>query len=150
MPNRYKKIIIIVGILLLIFILNYKLISNHTWNQWSLPLTGRVIVIDAGHGGPDGGAEAEGKQEKEVALKIAGKVRNYLQESGALVLMTREKDNDLADKDMKGLSRRKTQDLIRRAKFVNNADPDAMISIHLNAIPSPKWSGAQTFYHPKV
>ncbi|RYM04859.1 N-acetylmuramoyl-L-alanine amidase CwlD [Sporolactobacillus sp. THM7-7] len=117
------------------------------WNtSWHLPLSGRVIVIDPGHGGADGGAVGGSAIEKELTLKIALDLRDYLQESGAFVLMTREDDRDLADSSS---VRRKTQDLLRRAAFIKEADPDAFISIHLNAIPSPRWRGAQTFYHPK-
>ncbi|TCP24198.1 N-acetylmuramoyl-L-alanine amidase [Scopulibacillus darangshiensis] len=141
--------IIIIGVILLIAILNYEIVNRNSWSQWNLPLSGRVIVIDPGHGGPDGGAEGGKTKEKDIALKISKDLRDYLQESGALVLMTRETDRDLADKDKGGLSARKTQDLKRRAKFIDDADPDCVISLHLNAIPSPRWRGAQTFYHPK-
>ncbi|OYD06502.1 N-acetylmuramoyl-L-alanine amidase CwlD [Paludifilum halophilum] len=115
-------------------------------NVWSRPLSGRVIVIDPGHGGKDGGAISRGGLvEKDVTLNISLYLRDYLQESGALVIMTRETDTDLADE---GARRGKTQDLMRRAHIVKNSHADAFISIHLNAIPSPRWSGAQTFYYP--
>lgn len=117
----------------------------------SMPLSGRVIVLDPGHGGPDGGAISKsGLVEKEVALKIAFYLRDYLQEAGALVVMTRDRDTDLADDDTRGLSRRKTQDLMRRIRIVKESGADALISIHLNAIPSSRWKGAQTFYHPEA
>ncbi|MBM7646896.1 N-acetylmuramoyl-L-alanine amidase [Scopulibacillus daqui] len=144
-----KRLIIIIGIILLIAIVDYEILQRHSWSTWHLPLSGKVIVIDPGHGGPDGGAERENVQEKEIALKVAKHLRDYLQESGALVLMTREHDTDLADNGNKGLSQRKSQDLRRRAEFIKNADADAVISIHLNAIHSSRWHGAQTFYHPK-
>ena len=116
---------------------------------WNMPLSGRVIVLDPGHGGADGGAVSKtGVVEKEVTLKIAGHLRDYLQEAGALVIMTREKDTDLADGATRSLSRRKTQDLMRRVQIVKECGADILVSIHLNAIPSPRWKGAQTFYHP--
>ena len=121
------------------------------WSRtvWHTPLAGRVIGPDPGHGGVDGGAASKsGVVEKEVTLKIALHLRDYLQEAGALVIMTREKDTDLADSSVRGLSRRKTQDLMRRVRIVKESGADALISIHLNAIPSPRWKGAQTFYHP--
>ncbi|MFC7394881.1 N-acetylmuramoyl-L-alanine amidase CwlD [Scopulibacillus cellulosilyticus] len=144
-----KRLLLILGIILLIAFINYEILQRHSWSSWHLPLSGKVIVIDPGHGGPDGGAEGGDLKEKKVALSVAKHLRDYLQESGALVLMTREHDTDLADEGKKGLSQRKTQDLQRRAEFIKNSDADAVISIHLNAIPSPKWRGAQTFYHPK-
>lgn len=124
------------------------------WPPWSsqnvfnMPLVGQVIVIDPGHGGRDGGAVSKGGVvEKEVALAIALRLRDYLQESGALVIMTRETDRDLADE---GTRRRKSQDLMRRAHLVKTSHANLFVSIHLNAVPSPRWTGAQTFYHPKL
>lgn len=149
MASRSKKGIIIFGILLLVIILNYEIISRHSWTHWNLPLSGKVIVLDAGHGYPDGGAESGDVQEKDIALNITQYLRDYLQESGALVIMTREDDTDLADPGQKGLSTRKSIDLRRRAQIVNNSDADLFISVHLNAIPSPRWRGAQSFYNPK-
>src|SRR5690606_4665141 len=67
---------------------------------------------------------------------------------GALVMMTRETDTDLADPEMRGYSRRKTDDLKKRLQMINESEADLFISIHLNSIPSPRWSGAQTFYSP--
>ncbi|MGV3487687.1 MAG: N-acetylmuramoyl-L-alanine amidase CwlD [Tuberibacillus sp.] len=149
MQNKYKKIIIIIGVLLLIFVLNYEILTRNSWSNWHLPLAGKVIVLDPGHGGPDGGAEGGDLVEKDISLAITQKLRDYLQEAGALVIMTRDDDKDLADEDTKGLSRRKAEDLKRRAKLVEQTEADLFISIHLNAIPSPKWRGAQTFYNPK-
>ncbi|WP_262393146.1 N-acetylmuramoyl-L-alanine amidase CwlD [Sporolactobacillus inulinus] len=123
------------------------LISWHTGQSWHTPLAGRVIVLDAGHGGPDGGAVGGSIEEKDITLKITKDIRNYLQEMGAVVIMTRDRDTDLADDDFSGSH--KTQDLVRRAKMVNKTHPDAFVSIHMNAIPMPSLHGAQTFYHPK-
>ncbi|GGL63810.1 N-acetylmuramoyl-L-alanine amidase CwlD [Sporolactobacillus putidus] len=125
----------------------WVIVSRHASMPWHLPLSGRVIVVDAGHGGADGGAVGGQTEEKKITLMIADDLRHYLQESGALVVMTRESDKDLADADFNG--RRKAQDLLRRADLVKKTHPDAFISIHLNAIPSPQWHGAQTFYYPK-
>lgn len=141
--------IIALGAILLIALLNYEISNRNSLSHWNLPLSGRVVVIDPGHGSPDGGAESGEIMEKDIALKVAEDLRNYLQESGALVLMTRENDGDLADKGKRGLSLRKTQDLKRRVEFINDAKADCVISLHLNAIPSSQWRGAQTFYHPK-
>lgn len=117
-------------------------------NVWSTPLSGKVIVLDPGHGGPDGGAVSQtGLVEKDVALSVSLLLRDYLQESGALVIMTRDEDRDLAGE---GVRRRKAQDLLRRGEIIRDSGADALISIHLNAIPSSRWSGAQTFYYPTL
>lgn len=140
-----------IGLLLLIFLIQFPFEkSEETWGAWSLPLTGKTIVIDPGHGGPDGGAKGiDGTQEKGISLAVSEKLRDYLQQSGALVYLTREEDKDLADADTDGLSRRKSEDIRKRLQFIHDQEADFFVTIHLNAIPSPRWSGAQTFYYSK-
>ncbi len=122
-----------------------------TTGALSLPLSGKVIVLDPGHGGPDGGAVgADDTLEKDIALETSKVLRDYLQGQGALVYMTRETDKDLADEGTKGLSRRKSEDIQKRVQFIRELEPDFFLSIHLNAIPSSKWSGAQTFFYPSL
>jgi N-acetylmuramoyl-L-alanine amidase len=133
--------------LMIIFIFTYELPATKTWTYWTMPLSGKVIALDAGHGGPDGGAKSsEGLFEKDINLGITLYLRDYLQQAGAVVVMTREVDKDLADAGTKGYSRRKTEDLKQRALFVVQNKSDLFISVHLNSIPSSRWTGAQTFY----
>lgn len=124
--------------------------EDDSWDAWNLPLTGKIIVIDPGHGGPDGGAGDEEVLEKDIALTVSLKIRDYLQEQGALVIMTREEDTDLASEDTKGYRNRKVEDLKERLKIINESDADFFLSVHLNAIPSSRWSGAQTFFSPQI
>ncbi|WP_079504229.1 N-acetylmuramoyl-L-alanine amidase CwlD [Mesobacillus jeotgali] len=134
------------GLAVLFLILQYDFTENDSWESWNLPLTGKVIYLDPGHGGVDPGAGDEDPFEKEIALNVSLKLRDYLQQQGALVIMTRETDMDLADKGLKGYSKRKVQDLKRRLDLINDSEADFFATIHLNAIPSSKWKGAQTFY----
>nr|WP_052476082.1 N-acetylmuramoyl-L-alanine amidase CwlD [Cohnella kolymensis] len=137
-------------ILLTLVIFLSEMPSARTWTHWTVPLAGKIIALDAGHGGADGGAVSrEGVIEKDLNLAIVLYLRDYLQQAGALVLLTREGDYDLASPDTRGYSRRKTEDLLQRADRVRDRKPDLTISIHMNSIPSPLWSGAQTFYHPQ-
>ncbi|WP_044895226.1 N-acetylmuramoyl-L-alanine amidase CwlD [Bacillus alveayuensis] len=147
MNRKIKMISFAVGFTILLILLQYQFTDNSSWKSWNLPLSGRIIVLDPGHGGPDGGAVGGEVVEKDVALNIALKLRDYLQQQGALVVMTREGDNDLAAKNTKGYSRRKIEDLQKRVEFINESEADLFISVHLNAIPSPRWRGAQTFYY---
>ncbi|TMV44058.1 N-acetylmuramoyl-L-alanine amidase CwlD [Paenibacillus mesophilus] len=136
-------------VMLMIFLFTYELPSTRTWTYWTMPLSGRVIAIDAGHGGPDGGAVSkDGLIEKEVNLAISLYLRDYLQQAGALVVMTRENDRDLASDATKGYSKRKTEDLLNRVDLIEKNKAGMLISVHLNSIPSSKWKGAQTFYYP--
>jgi N-acetylmuramoyl-L-alanine amidase len=148
MKKWYKRFGVATGIIVLLFIINYKFAIDSSWDAWHLPLSGQVIVIDPGHGGADGGAVGDNVVEKDIALKISLKLRDYLQEAGALVIMTRETDTDLASEGTKGLSNRKAEDLRKRVELINEGSHHLFISIHLNAIPSSQWSGAQTFYNP--
>ncbi|WP_435922588.1 N-acetylmuramoyl-L-alanine amidase CwlD [Paenibacillus sp. DYY-L-2] len=126
----------------------YEIPTAKVWNYWSLPLAGQTIVLDAGHGGPDGGAVSkQGVIEKDINLAVALYLRDYLQQAGAIVVMTREVDRDLAEPDTKGYSKRKTEDLKKRVRFIEEQQAKMLVSIHMNSIPSPRWRGAQTFFY---
>lgn len=144
-----KLIAAIIMVSLTVMAFTKELPDTKTWSHWTLPLSGAVIVVDAGHGGPDGGAVSRsGISEKQINLNIALHLQDYLQEAGAVVMMTRETDTDLADAGTKGYSKRKTQDLLRRAAFIKQQRADLFVSIHLNSFPSRRLTGAQTFYFP--
>lgn len=142
--------VFILGLVVLFLILQYDFKEDNSLNSWSLPLSGEIILLDPGHGGPDGGAGDQDAQEEDIALNISLMLRDYLQEQGALVMMTREEDKDLASEGTSGLSRRKTEDLRNRLKIINESEADFYVSVHLNSIPSPRWSGAQTFFAPQI
>ncbi|MEA4926720.1 MAG: N-acetylmuramoyl-L-alanine amidase [Syntrophomonadaceae bacterium] len=117
----------------------------------SYSLVNHVIVVDAGHGGYDPGAIGPGKHvEKDITLAISTKLSSLLSQSGALVINTREKDEDLAGDNFSGsLLERKRKDLAARVAKAQENHAEIFISIHTNADVSPRWSGAQTFYSPK-
>jgi len=136
-------------IILIILIRNPFTDSESMWKTFPLPLSGQTIVIDPGHGGADGGAVGkDNTTEKDIALRVAKVTKDYLQEAGAVVYLTREEDHDLAEEDVRGLSRRKAQDIRNRLKFIHDKEADLFITIHLNALSSKQWHGAQTFYYP--
>ncbi|MBM7610616.1 N-acetylmuramoyl-L-alanine amidase [Lysinibacillus composti] len=116
------------------------------------PLGGVKIVLDAGHGGIDGGASAENVIEKDVTLAISEKVEHQLKRLGAEVVMTRTTDGDVLaehapNEEFPTLRERKKQDIFLRENIVKTNKPDIFITIHANAIPEEKWRGAQVFYH---
>lgn len=76
----------------------------------TFPLLGKTIILDAGHGGKDGGAEVGNVKEKDVNLSVVMFLKNALEEKGANVILTRSSDDDLSED---GVSRRKKSDLIR-------------------------------------
>ncbi|GAA0303860.1 N-acetylmuramoyl-L-alanine amidase [Gracilibacillus halotolerans] len=151
MSRRLMKVLLwLSGLFLLIIFIQYPIQSNiNSWKTMSLPLAGKTIVIDPGHGGVDGGAEGtDDTQEKEIALNVSQKLQNYLEQAGAIVYLTREGDYDLANDDTRGLSRRKAEDIQRRVHFIKEKEADFFLSIHLNSLPDKRWRGAQSFFYP--
>lgn len=108
-----------------------------------LPLLGKVIYVDPGHGGPDPGAMYKDIYEKNINLEISKTLEQALVEKGAIVYLTREGDYDLA---FPNAYLRKRSDLSRRTKIINDSMCDLYLSIHLNATTSTSWKGAQVFY----
>ncbi|RQD77463.1 MAG: N-acetylmuramoyl-L-alanine amidase CwlD [Candidatus Syntrophonatronum acetioxidans] len=108
-----------------------------------MPLVGTSIIIDPGHGGYDPGVQVSGTMEKEINLEVALILRDFLQQGGAEVVMTREKDMDFLETST---GPKKRMDMKRRLEIIEGAKADIILSIHCNAIPSSRWAGAQTFY----
>lgn len=107
-------------------------------------LEGRVIAVDAGHGGYDGGARAPGgRWEKEYNLRVAKLLQQALEARGAQVVMTREGDYALCDKNPP--IRKKRQDMERRAALVLDAGAELLVSIHMNEYRDKSQSGPQVF-----
>ncbi|MCI8441870.1 MAG: N-acetylmuramoyl-L-alanine amidase [Provencibacterium sp.] len=109
-----------------------------------------VMIIDAGHGGFDGGAEgAAGTVEKDINLPVALKVRDLLTLFGFKVLMTRESDISTCDEGLERISDKKTSDILNRFSMIE-AHPEAVfLSIHQNKFPDSSQFGAQMFYGPE-
>jgi N-acetylmuramoyl-L-alanine amidase len=114
----------------------------------SLPVSGKTIVVDAGHGVPDEGAQSsDGTTEAETNLKIALKLQNLLEQSGCTVILTRSDENAIYDIDSKTLKQKKVSDIHNRVKIGNESQADIFVSIHLNKIPQAQYDGWQTFYN---
>ncbi len=114
----------------------------------SLPVSGKTIVIDAGHGKPDEGAQSSsGTTEAETNLRIALKLQNLLEQSGSSVILTRSDENAIYDLDAKTLKEKKISDIHNRVKIGNESSADIFVSIHLNKIPQQQYDGWQTFYN---
>lgn len=105
-----------------------------------------VVVIDAGHGGRDGGkVSVDGTTyEKDVNLEIAYKLKTYLEAENITVIMTREGDEGLYTESD---SNKKTADLKHRIEMIDHAVPDLVVSIHQNSYHEPQIKGAQVFYY---
>lgn len=112
----------------------------------SLPLLGKVIVIDPGHGGRDPGTMYGTIYEKDINLDLSKVLQDELISKGAIVYMTREDDNDLSSKYDK---KKKRGDLYRRILFIEDKKKktDMYLSIHMNWYKNSSWSGAEVLYH---
>lgn len=104
-----------------------------------------TVVLDAGHGSSDSGKVGiNGVLEKDINLSISKKTKKYLEEKGIRVVMTRDKDESLAEGEN---GNRKVQDMKARVKRINDTKPDLAVSIHQNSYHEESIHGAQVFYY---
>lgn len=114
----------------------------------ALPVSGKVVILDAGHGTPDEGAESKnGTTEAQINLKIVLKIQQLLEQSGCIVILTRSDENAIYDLDAKTLEQKKISDIHNRVKIGNESSADIFVSIHLNKINEQQYYGWQTFYN---
>lgn len=142
-----KKHIILFSIILVFIILTIIFVSSIVSSKFVnvKPQTEYVIVIDAGHGGIDGGSVGKitGITESELNLRYAKNLCNQLKQMDISCVLTREDDKGLYDKDAKNLKR---SDMKRRREIIESYKPQLVVSIHMNSFPLSSSRGAQTFY----
>lgn len=96
------------------------------------PIKGRIIVVDAGHGGKDSGAIGAGTTEKAIVLEVAKLLRDKLVKAGATVIMTRESDVYPTLED--------------RVNIAKNSYAEAFVSVHVNSSTNSSAKGTEVFY----
>lgn len=137
LKNAKKRLTI--GILCA-FIAGIAIYNSNSTVATILPVENKVVIIDAGHGGFDPGkAGVNGENEKVINLKIAEYLQQYLEQNGAVAIITRNSDEALGDS--------KKVDMGERKSIVNDSDGDILISIHQNSFTSQSVHGAQVFYY---
>nr|WP_176698625.1 N-acetylmuramoyl-L-alanine amidase CwlD [Romboutsia sp. D33t1_170424_H2] len=147
-----KHIIFCVISIILVVVFSFEIQSVSQESMEYMPVTKKTIILDAGHGGIDPGALNEDKSitEKDVNLSITLKLRELLESSGGLVILTREEDVSLYEEAKDKTIRQKyNENLKNRKKIINESDADMFVSIHMNALSgkgASKYYGAQTFY----
>lgn len=122
----------------------------------AIDLSAYVFVIDAGHGGEDGGAlgQLAGQQitEKAINLSITLTLEELLADSGATVILTRREDTLLYDRNVDYEGRKKALDMAARLAITEQAGVDdkqvIFVSIHQNAFGDARYSGLQVYYSP--
>ncbi len=116
----------------------------------SLAVCGRTVVIDAGHGNPDGGCSAaDGTQEAALNLLVAQKLADILLQSDCRVVMTRTTSEGLYDSGFRSIGAKKRSDMYKRRDIQQNAGGDIFVSIHMNKFEQSKYYGAQVVYDAK-
>ncbi|HCC06775.1 MAG TPA: N-acetylmuramoyl-L-alanine amidase [Clostridiales bacterium] len=142
--NKENLLILVLLILLVLEIINSDDHKSKSTFTHGLPLSNKVIVIDAGHGGKDEGTSGKlEKTEKVINLEVAIKLQKYLEQSGAFVILTRADGMGLHDLTARN---KKMSDLAKRKDIINNSYADIMLSIHQNNFSESKYSGSQVFY----
>lgn len=110
------------------------------------PMLGITVVLDAGHGGEDGGAIGINTlvRERDINLQIVKKIKNLFESAGATAVLTREDEKALCEGKYS-----KLKDMQVRSDIIEKTSPYIVISIHCNSFPKSKTAkGAQTFYYP--
>jgi N-acetylmuramoyl-L-alanine amidase len=137
-------LVIVALIATLIVILDTSYLS--VFKQKMELIGSRVIIIDAGHGGMDGGASGRnGVLEKNINLAISQKLKAYIEEHGDTAVMIREIDEGLYS-NHGTVRNKKNEDLKNRKNIIKEYNADLFISIHLNSFPQAQYYGAQVFY----
>lgn len=122
--------------------------------RFSLPLpnanvsnpTPVTIVLDAGHGGEDGGCEGNGLVEKDLNLDITLRIASLLRDQKVNVVLTRETDELLYDKNSDYEGKKKYQDVRRRLEISKEQENPVLVSIHMNYFAQTQYSGLQVWY----
>lgn len=138
MNNKIKYVMVIMAVIIVLLVsLKIQVGGNETENtvpntKTSSQLKGKIVVIDAGHGGIDPGAVRDGIFEKDINLSIALKVKEMLQDKGIKVVMTRSEDKKIP--------------LEERVQISNDSNTDLFVSIHQNAVEDNVTYGTQVWF----
>lgn len=145
-----KKRIIFINLSIVIAILIYSLSSNtfsRTQLASSTPVSNHTIILDAGHGSPDGGATgSDGSIESDLNLDIVLKLQNLLESSNCTVILTRSDENGIYESDSNTIREKKISDMKNRVNIANNSNAEMFVSVHMNKLEQTQYSGWQTFY----
>lgn len=106
-----------------------------------------ILILDAGHGGEDGGASsAAGDKESDINLDIVLKLESLMAFLGFETVLTRSEDISIHDEGCDTLREKKVSDLKNRVELVQSIPNAMLISVHQNTFTDPRYQGAQVFY----
>ena len=134
---------VLAGILAIVMAGNHAVAAVSYAN---VPVRGRTVIIDAGHGGEDGGATScTGVPESGINLEIALRLRDMLELLGYETVLTRSGGDDLHTQG-DTIAARKRSDLNNRVDLINSYPDGILLSIHQNTFPDSIYRGSQVFY----
>ena len=153
MPSKSRLVfpfislsIIFIAICTIFFILSSSLIKP-SGRDTSVSNDYPTVIIDAGHGGEDGGAVGiNGALEKDINLTIAKRLYDELTKSGIACVLTRSEDILLYDRNQDYEGRKKALDMQARLRTVSKYENAIFVSIHQNSFPVEKYNGFQAYY----
>lgn len=143
------------SVLLLLICFSYFLYSFH----FSLAVSSDpaeteqdfTVLIDAGHGGVDGGAVAsDGTEEKHINLQIALLLEQQLGAMGIRTAMTRTTDESIHDSSAQTIREKKVSDIHNRMQLIEETENCIFVSIHQNKFSDTSLNGTQVFYSPNT
>ena len=139
---------LVVSLMFLLFAMLFFMLGRYPFfksldSEVSISNKTVTVVLDPGHGGVDGGAEVKGIFEKDINLKLAKIIRDFLALYKVNCVMTRSEDVLLCDE---GDTSKKKADLLNRVKITNTYESPIFVSVHMNKFPISKYSGLQVFY----
>lgn len=144
----------LITLLLLLFTVLFSMLASRLEKKASATATEdqpsfTAVILDAGHGGEDGGAVSpQGYAEKDLNLAICKQMEVLLRSNGIETVMTRTEDILLYDKSADYHGKKKALDLLARRK-IGEAHPESVfVSIHMNAYPLSQYHGLQVWYSP--
>lgn len=146
---RCKRALVLSSMLILVVYVLFAVGANRAVtviveNKETRPL--RRIIIDAGHGGEDGGATScSGVLEREMNLEVAKRLNDLLNFLGYQTIMIRT-DDSAVHTEGRTIAQRKVSDLKNRVQLVNETENALLLSIHQNYFTDSRYRGAQVFY----
>ena len=147
---KKAAILLLFGICIAVFICLFRMAERNcvrTAGKYAEP----IVILDAGHGGEDGGAVAEnGIREKDINLQMTKKIALFFDLFGIRYITVREDDRLIGDNTLPTVRERKVSDIHQRMALVEQTPAAVLLSIHQNYYIREKYSGTQVFYAPRA
>lgn len=146
--KKYLVLLLVLFLFALVFLFKYTSERNQKALQTGADcLKDSILIVDAGHGGMDGGTVAtDGTPEKEINLSIAKKLDALLRLNGIQTRMTRTDDNSIHDSSAITVRQQKVSDIHNRLKILHETENTILVSIHQNHFSKSKYHGTQVFF----